>query len=101
MMRQRLPDRRESETFEFDCAGLRYVATVSRFPNHSLAEIFLTATKAGSQADVAARDSAVAASLAMQYGADAETIRKALCRDGSGGASGPLARALDIVALEP
>ena len=33
-------------------------------------------------------------------GADVETIRKALCRDGRGNASGPLGVALDILADE-
>jgi hypothetical protein len=29
--RQRLPNRRASETFALECAGLKYTATVSRF----------------------------------------------------------------------
>ena len=38
----------------------------------------------------------------VQYGADLETIRKALCRDAQGRASGPLGCALDrIVEVEP
>jgi hypothetical protein len=37
-------------------------------------------------------------SLALQFGAELETIRKALCRDGQGRASGPLGAALDILA---
>ena len=34
--------------------------------------------------------------IALQFGADIQTIRKALCRDGSGNASGPLGAALDL-----
>jgi hypothetical protein len=49
--RLRLPNRRASESFDLRCGGLRYVATVSRFPDGGLAEIFLTNGKAGSQAD--------------------------------------------------
>jgi hypothetical protein len=41
-----------------------YAATVSRFGDGRLAEIFLTNGKAGSDADAAARDSAVVASIA-------------------------------------
>jgi hypothetical protein len=35
---------------------------------------------------------------ALQFGADVETIRNALCRDGRGNASGPLGIALDMLA---
>ena len=34
----------------------------------------------------------------VQHGADPEAIRRALCRDASGNASGPLGRALDLIA---
>jgi hypothetical protein len=36
----------------------------------------------------------------LQYGADIETIRRALCRDSLGRASGPLGAALDLIAAE-
>jgi ribonucleoside-diphosphate reductase alpha chain len=96
--RRRLPDRRASETFTLECAGLSYVATISRFADGRLGEIFLTNHKAGSAADTAARDAAIAASIAFQYGADPDTIRHALCRDSQGRASGPLGAALDLIA---
>ena len=96
--RQRLPDRRASETFGLECAGLQYTATISRFAEGGLAEIFLTNHKSGSAADTAARDAAITCSIALQFGADVETIRKALCRDGHGQASGPLGAALDFIA---
>ena len=44
--RQRLPDRRGSETFSLQCAGLNYTATVSHFNDGRLAEIFLSNHKA-------------------------------------------------------
>jgi hypothetical protein len=97
-VRQRLPDRRASETFALECAGLAYVATISRFDDGCLGEIFLSNHKAGSAADTAARDSAIVTSIAIQFGADIETIRKALCRDARGNASGPLGVALDMLA---
>jgi hypothetical protein len=40
----------------------------------------------------------IAFSFAVQHGADIETIRRALCRDSQGRASGPLAAALDRIA---
>jgi hypothetical protein len=99
-IRHRLPDRRASSTFSLQCAGLNYTATVSHFNDGRLAEIFLSNHKAGSHADTAARDAAIACSIALQFGADIETIRKALCRDGRGNASGPLGAALDMLAAE-
>jgi hypothetical protein len=50
-MRQRLPNRRDSICFDLEIAGLRYTATVSRFPDGSVAEIFLQNHKPGSQSD--------------------------------------------------
>jgi hypothetical protein len=99
--RQRLPNRRASESFALECAGLKYVATISRFDDGRLGEIFLSNHKAGSHADTAARDAAITCSIALQFGADIETIRKALCRGARGNASGPLGCALDLLAGEP
>jgi hypothetical protein len=99
-LRERLPDRRASETFALECEGLNYIATVSRFDDGRLGEIFLTNHKAGSAADTAARDAAITCSIALQFGADIETIRKALCRDSRGNASGPLGVALDMLAKQ-
>jgi ribonucleoside-diphosphate reductase alpha chain len=98
--RQRLDNRRASENFSLECAGLAYVCTVSRFPNGQIGEIFLTDHKVNSSADVAARDSAICFSFAVQHGADPELIRRALCRDSLGRANGPLGVALDLIATQ-
>jgi hypothetical protein len=96
--RRRLPDRRYSETFSIQCGSLPYTCTWSPFDDGSFGEIFLTNHKAGTAADTAARDSAIVFSIAVQFGADPETIRRALCRDARGYASGPLGVALDTIA---
>lgn len=96
--RERLPNRRASETFALECAGLAYLCTVSRFADGRVAEVFLSNHKAGSAADTAARDSAITASLALQHGAGLEMIRRALCRDSTGRPNGPLGVALDMIA---
>jgi ribonucleoside-diphosphate reductase alpha chain len=95
--RERLPDRRPCESFEIEAAGLRYVATIARYPDGRLGEIFLAGRKAGSAADNVARDAAITASIALQFGADVETIRRALCCDALGRASGPLGVVLDLL----
>jgi hypothetical protein len=97
--RERLPNRRGSVTFAFECGPHRYVATVSFFPGTDrLAEIFLGNGRAGSDVDAAAKDSAVVASIALQHGVPVEVVRKALLRDSRGRASSPLGCALDILA---
>jgi hypothetical protein len=96
--RERLPNRRLGETFELEVDGLRYTATVGRFVDGRIGEIFLSNHKSNSAADTNARDSAIVCSIALQFGADVETIRKALCRDSAGRPSGPLGAALDRLA---
>jgi ribonucleoside-diphosphate reductase alpha chain len=98
--RTRPPNRRASINFTFECAGLRYTATVSGFADGSIGEVFLTNHKVNSQADVNARDAAVVASLALQYGVPIDVIRKALTRNADGTASGPLGTALDLIVGE-
>ena len=95
--RLRLPNRRASTTFGFEVGGLRYTASYSRYADGSIGELFLENHKSNSAADTNARDAAIVFSIAVQCGADAETIRKALSRDASGNASGPLGAALDLV----
>jgi hypothetical protein len=94
--RQRLPNRRACETFALQCGPHRYVATISFFPGTDrLAEIFIGNGRAG---DTAAKDAAVVASIALQYGVPHDVLRRALMRDAQGGACGPLAVALDRLA---
>ena len=96
--RQRLPNRRGHELLTFEHVGIRYTVGVGRFEDGTLAEIFLNTAKHGTALDVIARDAAVAASLLLQHGCSVDTLRQALTRNSDGSASGPLARALDLIA---
>jgi hypothetical protein len=96
--RERLPDRRRSESFGFECNGLKYTATASWFDDGRLGEIFLGNHRADSHADACAKDSAILASIALQYGIPLETIRRALLRDSEGRPSTPIGCALDLLA---
>jgi hypothetical protein len=98
--RQRLASRRPSTSFTFELDGLRFTATVSRFPDGSIGEVFLNNHKSGNQSDTNARDAAIVLSFALQHGADIDAIRRALCRDSSGLALGPVGAALDLLADE-
>jgi hypothetical protein len=96
--RERLPNRRAAESFSLQAGGLPYTCTLGRYPDHRLAEIFLTCVKNGSFADTCAREAAIVCSIALQYGAPADTIRRALIRDALGRLETPLGMALDRVA---
>lgn len=95
--RERLPNRRPSETFDLDVNGRRYRCSYSRFPDGRLAEIFISNNRVNSDSDTAAKDSAVVCSIALQFGVPLETIRRALMRDSQGKPSGPLGVALDLI----
>jgi hypothetical protein len=99
--RQRLPNRRASENFNFELDGLHFTATVSWFNDGRVAELFLNNHKHGNQSDTNARDAAIILSFALQHGADIGAIGKALCRDGAGKALSPIGAALDLLAGDP
>jgi hypothetical protein len=96
--RQLLPNRRQAETFPIKIAELKYTATVGFYSDGRVGEIFLTNTKPGSQSDSNARDAAIAASLALQFGCPLEVLQRALLRDSQGRPSTPLGAAIDFIA---
>jgi hypothetical protein len=96
--RQRLPNRRRSESFGFECNGLKYTATASWFDGGSLGEVFVGNHRADSHADACAKDAAILASIALQYGAPLDVLRRALLRDSQDHPSTPIGCALDIIA---
>ena len=96
--RQRLPNRRHSESFGFECSGLRYTASASWFDDGRLGEVFVGNHRADSHADACAKDEAILASLALQFGAPLDVLRKALLRDSQGRPSTPIGCALDLLA---
>ena len=93
--RERLPSRREFETFNFEVEGLRYRV---RFAYGRIGEIFIGDHKVGSYSDANATDAAVAASLALQHGCPLDVLRRAFLRDMRNRAAAPLGIALDMVA---
>jgi hypothetical protein len=97
LQRRRLPDRRESLTFDVKSCGLRFTITASHFGDHRLAEVFISNHRADSAAGIMASDAAIAASLALQFGCPVATLRRALKRDAQGRAVSPLGVALDLL----
>jgi hypothetical protein len=87
-IRQRLPNRRQCESFEFRHAGLDFTLCAGFYRDGRVAEIFLSSHKPGSPV-----------SIAFQFGANLETIRQALTRDHDGSAATVLGAALDKLAV--
>ena len=103
--RNRLQNRRRSETFEFE-AGVpgyplqHYVATLGFYPDGRLGEIFLHPSKTGSDKDLSMQEAAIAASFALQHGCSLETMRAAFPRTATGEPEGPLGTLLDLLASQ-
>ena len=103
MNRERLPNRRRSENFDFvhqDPSGrvFLYTATVGFYDDGRPGEVFLGAAKVGSAEDIQIKDSAIALSLALQYGCPLEVIAPTFLRTGAGHPEGPLGTLVGILA---
>jgi hypothetical protein len=96
-MRERLDNRRASETFSLEHTGLHYTVTTSRDRQRVIREAFISNHKRGTASDVAARDCGILISLCLQYGCPIETIARALSRNSDGSASGVAAAVIDRV----
>ena len=99
--RRILPNRRQSELVDFELDNVRVTACVSRFANGDIAELFIDAGKPGSAVQTAARDGAIAVSLALQHGCALGTIQHALTRLKNGQAAGHIGKALDLISGQP
>jgi ribonucleoside-diphosphate reductase alpha chain len=90
--RERLPNRRAADVIDFEHAGRRWTATIGRFADGRIAEMFLDAGKESPLLDLA-QESAIIASLALQTGCPLNTLRHAV----SGRSAGPLGAALGLI----
>jgi hypothetical protein len=96
--RETLPNRRASQLFDFTAVDMKFTASVSLYPDGRISELFIDNHKCGSMIGTLVRDMAILFSFAVQHGADAGAIRRALGRDAQGKPLGPLAAALDHIA---
>jgi hypothetical protein len=88
MTRELLQNRRGSLLFQFKHGGVEYTATVSKFSDGRLAEIFIDSRRPNSQLAEFANDAAILASLLLQHGVTVAAIRHSI--------SGPIATALAL-----
>ena len=82
--RRELPPRRVCDHYGFEHDTFNWTASVGRYDDGSVGEIFLTCTKQGTKVEASAQDACVAASIAIQYGAPLKVVADALMRDGRG-----------------
>jgi ribonucleoside-diphosphate reductase alpha chain len=78
--REPLPSRRACETITFNFRGLSYDLSVGRFEDGRLAEVFIACSKSTSPSAADARDACVLISVACQFGASPEALRRAITR---------------------
>jgi len=95
--RTRLPNRRAHEVRDFEHAGQRYTASVTRFPAGEVAEVFINVAKGGSDIETVARDAAILISIAAQHSVPLEAFRHAITRNSDGSPSGVVGKLLDLL----
>lgn len=105
--RERLPDRRATETVRFiwptpSGAQIKIIATLGFYDcaMSKLGEIFLNTKRTGTEMEILLKDTAILASLAMQYGCPIDVMRRALLRKPDGAGEGPLGALFDRMARE-
>jgi hypothetical protein len=95
--RNRLPNRRRSETIALGNAGHQYNLTIGYRLDGSVGEVFINTVHGSSGMDAFVSDAAILISFALQYGAPLEDLRRALKHDSHGKAASPIGAALDKI----
>ena len=81
MSRERLPDRRPSETFDLEFEGVRYAICLGRYPaDDRIGEIFSAGAKIGSSMDALLDDVSIALSLLLQHQVPPAQIARSMGR---------------------
>lgn len=100
MTRQRLPNRRECETYEFEREGLNYTVSYGR-PHQGgpVRELFINAGKSGTNMESIMRDVATAISIALQSKASPEDLAHSITRNPDGSPASPIGQILDDMVM--
>lgn len=97
MTREILPNRRATTGVSFFHDGQKYTAHIGQYDDGRVAEVFVSGMKVGTSVDAGAREASTILSMALQFGAAFESIRRALPRDPSGKAMGPIGAIMDLL----
>jgi len=89
-MRQRLADRRASETFGIEHDRVRFTVSYGRDNNGQIKEVFINGGKIGSGIEVMINDAATIISVALQFGVMPKELLKSMRRDPNGRPASPI-----------
>lgn len=99
MPREKLPNRRLRTPIEFEHWQKEFKGGAGHYANGEVGEVFLSAGKTGTELQIATCDAAIAASIALQYGATVEELRTAFLREEDGiKPAGPMGKLFDLLA---
>lgn len=96
--RETLPNRRRQESIDFTFNGVGFTASIGRYPDGRIGEVFLECEKTTASIESVGRDAAIVLSIALQHGARLDSIRDALTKDQDGGPASVVGKLLDIAA---
>lgn len=100
MTRQRLPNRRECETFEFEREGLNYSVSYGRpHPGGPIRELFINAGKSGTNMESLMCDASTAISVALQHSATPEELAHSITRNPDGSPASAIGQILDDMVM--
>lgn len=99
MTRQRLPNRRFNETFEFDHGGVSFTASYGRDPSGKIKELFLSGGKAGSVIEAMMSDASTSISIALQNGVKPHELAHSMVRNPDGQPASPIGVVLDDMVM--
>lgn len=99
--RLKLPNRRPQTTFVVTHERQTYLVSVGLAEaGGAPAEVFVQAKRTSSTVESLARDAAILASFALQYGAPANAMQQAMTREADGSPSSLVGAVLDGIARE-
>lgn len=96
-MRELLPNRRQGESLDFRHGKFVYSATLGRYPDGRIGEIFLRSGLVGTDTAVACQETAIAVSFALQNGCTIEQMREAMPRQTDGTPEGAMGTLFDLL----
>lgn len=100
MTRQRLPNRRSCETYEFERDGLNYTVSYGRaHANGPIRELFINAGKSGANIESLMCDVSTAISVGLQNGATPQEYAHSITRDPDGSPASPIGQILDDMVM--
>ena len=100
MPRERLPNRRQSETLDLWHGGQRYHLTVGEYNDGRPGEVFIHGAKPGSDTDLLCDDIGVLISRLLQYGDDPASLAAGVGRLGNGDPASIVGAIADVLAAK-